>query len=220
MAADGIQGIQGGGAIDRRAAGAEGMRSDGSYYDPDFKSYVVPVMLGHHRISSRADDMLVTTLGSCVAACLYDPAVRVGGMNHFLLPGAPAEGGIGVPTRYGSVAMERLINDLLGRGARKERLEVKLFGAARVIDTSQDVGAANAAFVLDFVKREGLTLAGQDLGGASGRRVHFFPTTGKAMRRLLRPEAERETVLQELDYLRALKREPLEGTIEVFDGRR
>jgi chemotaxis protein CheD len=205
---------------DRRAAGAEGVRSDGSYYDPDFKAYVVPVVLGHHRISSRTDDMLVTTLGSCVAACLHDPVARVGGMNHFLLPGAPQEGGIGIATRYGSVAMERLINDLLARGAAKERLEVKLFGAARVIESSMDVGASNAAFVLDFVKREGLRLTSRDLGGASGRRVHFFPTTGKAMRRLLRPETERETVSQELDYLRSLKRTPLDGDVELFDRRR
>ncbi|PWC54352.1 chemotaxis protein [Azospirillum sp. TSO22-1] len=203
-------------AHDRRSAGAEGVRSDGSYYDPEFKAYVVPVVLGHHRISSRADDMLVTTLGSCIAACLHDPVARVGGMNHFLLPGAPAEGGIGIATRYGSVAMERLINDLLARGAQKERLEVKLFGGARVIESSMDVGVANAAFALDFVEREGLTLAGRDLGGATGRRVHFFPTTGKAMRRLLRPETERETVSQELDYLRTLKQLPLDGAMELW----
>lgn len=203
-------------AHDRRAAGAEGVRSDGSYYDPEFKAYVVPVVLGHHRISSRADDMLVTTLGSCIAACLHDPVTRVGGMNHFLLPGAPSEGGIGLATRYGGVAMERLINDLLTRGAHKERLEVKLFGGARVIESSMDIGVSNAAFVLDFVQREGLRLTGSDLGGSTGRRVHFFPTTGKAMRRLVRPETERETVSQELDYLRALKQAPLEGDVEVW----
>lgn len=198
--------MQGDGTVDRRAAGAEGVRSDGSYYDPEFDAFVVPVVLGHHRVSSRSDDMLVTTLGSCVAACMHDPVARVGGMNHFLLPGAPVEGGIGVATRYGGVAMLRLIDDLLNRGARRDRLEVKVFGAARVIDTSLDVGSANAAFVLDFIAREGLALTGQDLGGAAGRRVHFFPTSGKAMRRLLRPETERETVSQELDCLKALER--------------
>ena len=184
--------------------GSEGVRAADSYYDADFGAYAVPVVLGHHRVSSRADDMLVTTLGSCVAACLHDPVARVGGMNHFLLPGAPAEGGIGVATRYGGVAMVRLIDDLLAYGARKERLEVKLFGAARVIDSSLDVGAANVAFVLDFVRRERLILTGRDLGGATGRRVHFFPATGKAVRRLLHPEIERETVSRELDWLSTL----------------
>jgi len=204
---------------DRRAAGVEGVRSDGSYFDPEFQAYVVPVVLGHHRISSRGDDMLVTTLGSCVAACMHDPVARVGGMNHFLLPGAPADGGLGVATRYGAVAMAKLMNDLLGRGARKDRLEVKVFGAARVIDTSLDVGAANAAFVLDYVQREGLTLTSQDLGGGAGRRVHFFPTTGKAMRRLVRPEAERAMVAEELDSLHALRREPMDRAAALFRRR-
>ncbi|MBP2295287.1 chemotaxis protein [Azospirillum rugosum] len=204
------------GTVDRRTA-ADGLRADGSFFDPEFQAYVVPVVLGHHRISSRADDMLVTTLGSCVAACIHDPVALVGGMNHFLLPGSPVGDGFGVATRYGSVAMERLINDLLARGARRERLEVKLFGGARVIETSLDVGAANRDFALDYVRREGLALAGEDLGGPAGRRVHFFPTTGKAFRRLLRPETERETVHQELDFLKALKGTAVEGEMELFD---
>ncbi|WP_454020928.1 chemotaxis protein [Azospirillum sp. Marseille-Q6669] len=206
--------------VDRCSADGDGLRTDGSYLDSEFGAYVVPVVLGHHRISSRDDDMLVTTLGSCVAACINDPVVRVGGMNHFLLPGSPSGGeGFGVATRYGSVAMEWLINDLLTRGARRERMEVKLFGAARVIDTSLDVGAANAAFAVDYVRREGLALAVQDLGGDKGRRVHFFPTTGRAFRRLLRPEAELETVHQEMDYLQALRRTPVEGEMELFERR-
>lgn len=220
MRIPGISAFQPSGGQDRRTGVVDGVRSDGSYFDPEFQAYVVPVVLGHHRISSRSDDMLVTTLGSCVAACVHDPVARVGGMNHFLLPGMP-EGceAIGIATRYGSVAMERLINDLLNRGAHRERLEVKVFGASRVIHTSLDVGSANAAFVLDYVKREGLLLAGQDLGGPIGRRVHFFPTTGKAFRRLLRPETERETVYQEIDYLKALRRTPVEGEVELFDRR-
>lgn len=206
--------------VDRCSADGDGLRTDGSYLDSEFGAYVVPVVLGHHRISSRDDDMLVTTLGSCVAACINDPVVRVGGMNHFLLPGSPSGGeGFGVATRYGSVAMEWLINDLLTRGARRERMEVKLFGASRVIDTSLDVGAANAAFAVDYVRREGLALAVQDLGGDKGRRVHFFPTTGRAFRRLLRPEAELETVHQEMDYLQALRRTPVEGEMELFERR-
>ena len=96
---------------------------------------------------------------------------------------------------------------------------MKLFGASRVIDTSLDVGSANAAFALDYVQREGLALAGQDLGGATGRRIHFFPTTGQAFRRMLRPETERETLHREMDYLTALKRTPVEGEMELFDRR-
>jgi chemotaxis protein CheD len=191
---------------DRRSASGEGLRADGSFYDPEFKAYVVSVVLGHHRISSRSDDMLVTTLGSCVAACIHDPVAQVGGMNHFLLPGDPGgPASLGTVTRYGAVAMRRLIDDIVKRGGQHERLEVKVFGAARVIDTSLDVGAANTDFILSFIDGEGLKLTGQDLGGTVGRRVHFFPTSGQAFRRLLRPDVERETMSEELDCLTLLR---------------
>ncbi|WP_051340553.1 chemotaxis protein CheD [Azospirillum halopraeferens] len=193
---------------DRRAGAVGGLRPDGSYFDAEFHSYVVPVVLGHHRISSRADDMLATTLGSCVAVCLHDAGVRVGGMNHFLLPGRPEREGQGAPTRYGECAMERLLEDLLARGARPDRLEAKLFGGARVIDSSFDVGLTNATFALDWVAQRGIRLTGRDLGGTAGRRVLFFPASGKVLRRFLRPDAEREAIARELDALRTLGANP------------
>ncbi len=176
------------------------------------------MFLGHHMIGQGPDVMMVTTLGSCVAACVHDPSVCVGGMNHFLLPEVPSteRTTTGSAARYGSVAMERLINDVLSLGGRRDRLEVKVFGGARVIDSSFDVGGENARFVLDYVRREGLKLTGQDLGGQSARRVHFFPGTGRALRKLLRPEALSETVGQELRFRSTLRQEPIEGEVELF----
>lgn len=194
------------------------IRHGGSYYNPQFQAHTLKVFLGHHLVSDRPDVMMVTTLGSCVAACVYDPAAAVGGMNHFLLPDVPETeaGTADVASRYGSVAMERLINEILSRGGRRSRLEVKVFGGARVIDSSLDVGRRNAAFVLDYLRREGLTLTGQDLGGTSARRVHYFPHDGRAMRKLLRPEALSETVSQELRFRSTLKEKPIEGDVELF----
>ncbi|QCO15430.1 chemotaxis protein [Azospirillum brasilense] len=199
----------------RRAAEA---RQTGGYFHPQFRAHTMKVFLGHHLVSDRSDVMMVTTLGSCVAACVHDPATAIGGMNHFLLPEVPEseDAGTGAAARYGSVAMERLINDLLARGAQRGRLEVKLFGGARVIDSSFDVGQRNAAFALDYVRREGLKLMGQDLGGASARRIHYFPHTGKAMRKMLRPEALSETANQELNFRSSLRHQPIEGDVELF----
>ncbi len=199
----------------RRAAEA---RHGGSYYNPQFQAHTLKVFLGHHLVSDRADVMMVTTLGSCVAACVYDPAAAVGGMNHFLLPEVPEseQGDASAAARYGSVAMERLINELLSKGAKRDRLEVKLFGGARVIESSFDVGHQNARFALDYVRREGLKLVGQDLGGASARRVHYFPHSGKAMRKMLRPEALSETANQELHFRSTLRQKPIEGDVELF----
>lgn len=195
-----------------------GGRKAGGYFNPQFQAHTLKVFLGHHQVSERPDVMMVTTLGSCVAACIWDPAAAVGGMNHFLLPEVPDSetGGADAAARYGSVAMERLINDILSRGGKRSRLEAKVFGGARVIDSSFDVGRKNGAFVLDYLEREGLTVAGQDLGGTSARRVHFFPHTGRAMRKLLRAEALTETVTQEMQFRSTLRQRPIEGDVELF----
>ena len=199
----------------RRAADA---RQTGGYFHPQFRAHTLKVFLGHHMVSDRSDVMMVTTLGSCVTACIHDPATAIGGMNHFLLPEVPEseDGGAGAAARYGSVAMERLINELLSRGAQRGRLEVKLFGGARVIESSFDVGQRNGGLALVFVGGEGLKLVGQDLGGASARRIHYFPHSGKAMRKMLRPEALSETANQELHFRTTLRQQPIEGDVELF----
>lgn len=193
-------------------------RHAGAYYHPHFDAHIVKVMLGQHKISARVDEMLVTTLGSCVAACIRDPVAGIGGMNHFLLPEVPegTDDGASVAARYGSVAMELLINQILGSGGRRNRLEVKVFGGAKVIESTLDVGAKNASFVLAYIRREGLNLLSQDLGGAMARRIHYFPSTGRVLRRVLRPEVLSETVTQELNFMTTLRQKPIEGDVELF----
>ncbi|CAO3416793.1 chemotaxis protein [Azospirillum doebereinerae] len=191
----------------------------GRYYNAEFKADTVKVFLGKHEVSDRPDVMMATTLGSCVAACIHDPVRGIGGMNHFLLPDLPETElrGDGAAARYGSVAMERLINALLALGAERRRLQVKLFGGARVIESSYDIGGLNSRFALEYVRTEGLTLAGHDLGGASPRRIHYFPHSGRAMRRMLRPEAATETMTQERRFMSDLRRQPVDGDVELFD---
>lgn len=203
----------------RRSLSAPGAGSEG-YYSADVSAKVVNVYIGRHRVSGDPGTMLVTTLGSCVAACIVDPVARIGGMNHFLLPSAPGRNmdALGPATRYGSVAMERLINDLLKAGGRRECLEVKLFGGARVIDSVLDVGVTNAAFAIDYVNREGLKLVVQDLGGLLPRRVNFFPATGRVLRRLLRREDISSTATREMRFLTRLQRVRVEGKVELFES--
>lgn len=178
----------------------------------------VKILLGRYEVSGHPDAMMMTTLGSCVAACMHDPVLRIGGMNHFLLPDVPETelDGIGVAARYGSVAMERLINALLSQGARRDRLEVKLFGGANVIASSANIGGLNARFAVEYVRREGLRLTGHDLGGSAARRLHYFPHSGRAMRRLLGNAALHEAVSREIDFLSDLSRAPVDGEVELF----
>ena len=141
----------------------------------------VHVIQGEFHVSDEPDVVLTTILGSCVAACVRDPVIGVGGMNHFLLPGE--DGGEGL--RYGVQSMELLVNALLRRGARRDRLEVKLFGGARMIDGLTDVGSQNAAFAERFVRDEGLKAAGGSLRGQQARRIQFWPVSGRARQILL-----------------------------------
>ncbi len=142
----------------------------------------VHVGQGEHYVTADPDVMLTTILGSCVAMCLRDPNTGLGGMNHFLLPDG-AGSGTDAGRRYGAYAMEVLINDCLKAGARRESLEAKLFGGGRMFDALQDVGRTNADFAERFLRDEGIAVVGGSLRGAGGRRVQFWPATGRALQR-------------------------------------
>ena len=146
------------------------------------------VIRGEHFVSSDPAVVLITVLGSCVAACIRDPIAGVGGMNHFLLPGASENRRVGIS--HGVHAMELLVNDLLRHGARRDRLEAKLFGGARMVDGLTDVGAQNAAFAERFLKDEAIVCLGGSLRGEYARRVQFWPASGRGRQLLMGVNAE------------------------------
>ncbi|HEX2019715.1 MAG TPA: chemotaxis protein CheD [Aurantimonas sp.] len=139
----------------------------------------VHVMQGEAKVETGRDTVLTTLLGSCVAACIRDPEAGVGGMNHFLLPGSSDFEG-GRAESFGHYLMELLINGLMQRGARRGHLEAKLFGGARTVGGLSDVGAKNAAFAERFLRMEKITYLGGSLGGHSGRRIEYWPESGRA----------------------------------------
>ncbi|MEM9837663.1 MAG: chemotaxis protein CheD [Pseudomonadota bacterium] len=140
----------------------------------------VYVPQGKYETSDRPDVYVTAVLGSCVAACLWDEAAGVGGMNHLLLPPTGQNNDDG-----GIHLMELLINALLKRGAKKERLRVKLFGGGRMIDGVSDIGGRNAAFAREFFTYEGMEIVAESLGGTHARRIQFWPATGQARQRFV-----------------------------------
>lgn len=143
----------------------------------------IHVIQGQFHVAEGEDVVLTTILGSCVAACIRDPVLGIGGMNHFLLPGSTGDEGL----RYGVQSMELLLNALLRRGARRERLEVKLFGGAHLFDGLSDVGAQNSKFAEQFLRDEGLNYLGGSLRGDRARRIQYWPVSGRARQILLAP---------------------------------
>lgn len=139
----------------------------------------VTVMQGDVRVSTDPRVELGTVLGSCVAACLFDPIAGVGGMNHFLLAEPPASQGGGVDVHYGVYLMEMLINDMLAWGAMKTRMKAHLYGGANLRTGMKAIGTANAEFARSFLERERIALMRHDLGGSGARRVDFRPAQGQ-----------------------------------------
>lgn len=191
------------------------------FRDPRFDVIAVKIFPGQHYVTQDPEEMLVTVLGSCVAACVRDPVAGVGGMNHFMLPESAADGGgWGKATgslRYGNFAMEKLINDILKQGGRRHRLEVKVFGGGRVLNIGAGIGERNVEFVESYLAAEGLPIAARHLLGNYPRRVHYFPLTGKVYMQELRRQEDIALIETEASYRAQLKVQQVDGSVELFD---
>jgi len=185
--------------------------------DPRPGRQVLKLGPGDHAISQRPETLLLTVLGSCVAACIRDPVAGVGGMNHFMLPES-ADGRWGQAAfslRYGNFAMERLINDIFGCGGRRERLEVKVFGGGRIGQDFAAIGDRNATFVEDYLKAEGIVPLVRELRGDRPRRIAYLPVSGEAYMVEL-PRHEPRVAEAEQHFGEKLRRTPPLGSVELF----
>jgi chemotaxis protein CheD len=147
------------------------------FYDAHFRNDAVKILPGEYFVHNE-DLLIMTTLGSCIAACLWDRNARVGGMNHFMLPEGTGESG-----RYGSYAMELLINEMMKRGASRATMEAKVFGGGQVVAgmSTMNVGERNTNFVIDYLKTERIPIMSKDVLDVYPRKVCFLPASGKAM---------------------------------------
>lgn len=184
---------------------------------------VAKILPGEYYVTCGQEEVLITVLGSCVAACIRDMKIGIGGMNHFMLPASGRSGDrwggpLGKATRYGTAAMERLINDILKYGGSRDRLEVKIFGGSKVLAHMRDIGESNICFVREYLAREGLQLMAADVGGSSPRQVQYFPHTGKALVRRLGALQDTAVATREHSYLRSLQAQPVVGEIDLFGG--
>jgi chemotaxis protein CheD len=149
-----------------------------------FRMDAIMVAQGEYRVAAGPDAVLTTILGSCVAACLWDPETGIGGMNHIVLPDAPDRDML--RASVGVNAMELLINGIIRHGGERSRLRAKLFGGARMIEGLSNVGERNGVFAREFLAREGIVCVSESLGGTLGRRVQFWPATGRARQKMMR----------------------------------
>jgi chemotaxis protein CheD len=148
-----------------------------------------------------------TLLGSCVAVCLYDPKLLLGGMNHFLLPSKKVGAGDDTDVVLaGDYAMEVLVNAMLAKGAHKDRMVAKAFGGGNIVSSIRmAIGDRNVEFATEWLAREGIPLTASDFGGPWSRKVLCVPNTGEAFcRRSPVNQAVAEAVKAEAVYEQSL----------------
>jgi chemotaxis protein CheD len=189
------------------------------YYDRTFDCDAAKILPGEYYHTGK-DMLIVTVLGSCVSACIRDRVTGQGGMNHFMLPdgGGGDSSPVSASMRYGTYAMEVLINELLKAGARRDNLEAKVFGGGAVLKgfTAINVGERNAAFVISYLKTEKIRVLAEDLNDVYPRKVYFFPRTGKVLVKKLMQTHNDTLARRERDYASRLKVEPVGGAIDLF----
>jgi chemotaxis protein CheD len=202
---------------------ARGFEHINRYWDSQNNTYAAKIIPGEFYIS-LSSEIITTVLGSCVSACIWDAEAGVGGMNHFMLPSASLHSAeawqgtpVGAATRYGNVAMERLVNAVLVNGGKRQNLQVKVFGGAKVLDIDTDIGQGNIDFVLSYLKAEGFHLEAFNVGGSSPRKIIFYPGSGRV--RLKKLYNTKNQTLQEREkmYVRQLNGQTIQGDVTLFD---
>jgi chemotaxis protein CheD len=190
-------------------------------WDVDLGLPVAKLLPGDYYVT-RYNEAIFTVLGSCVSACVRERKLGIGGMNHFMLPldqsggtSAWAENLVSSATRYGNVAMERLINDIMRLGGQRANLEFKVVGGGKVLDMALDVGARNAHFIRDYLKTEGFLITAEDLGDCFARKLYYNPTTGKLRVKRLTATVNRAVFERERQF-EPTTSEVESGSVELF----
>jgi chemotaxis protein CheD len=194
------------------------------FFDAKEQKTIIKVFQGGCYVTSNRNEVVSTILGSCIAACIRDPRTGFGGMNHFLLPHSSAANQSDELNkadsefmRYGSFAMEKLINNVLANGTTRDRLEVKVFGGGNVLSHGMNIGHKNADFVETFLANEGISIVSSSLRGELPRAVRYYPSTGKVLVRQIDSKYSKKVAEQEEKKKVRVRESSEEGSIELFD---
>ncbi|HKK69952.1 MAG TPA: chemoreceptor glutamine deamidase CheD [Candidatus Krumholzibacteria bacterium] len=199
-----------------------GFEHIGFYWDRRYGRFAAKLNPGEYYVTTE-DHLIMTVLGSCVSACVRDTVLGVGGMNHFMLPANDDPASLArhvarsasAANRYGTYAMENMINDILKHGGSRDRLEVKIFGGGKILSSMADIGGKNIAFVREFLQIEGFRVSAEDVGDRFPRKLYYEPHSGRVQVKRLK-QVESEVVKREENYRRTIDRKPVGGAVELF----
>ncbi len=186
------------------------------YWNPMCSIHVAQLLPGQVCVTTE-HEMISTVLGSCVAACICDPINKVGGMNHFRLPGGKDANTLSQDPNYGIYSMELLINEILKKGGVKKNFVCQVFGGGNVVPgIAADIGAKNVKFVIEFLRQEKILVTRQDVGHESAQQVYFHPLTNLAFS-VLKTEMAPEMINHaEQNYMKDIDKQMTQNTITYF----
>lgn len=186
---------------------------DDAYFNAQFGVKAIAIKPGYYAGSDRVDEMVVTSVESGVLLTMHDKDLKIGGMAYVVLPNALVEAfpyfdRVPLETlRLALLPVDECIRDLKRHGAGKNRIRLRLIGGAKREDDTQDTGTKTYVFVKEYITRQGLRIMSEDIGGQAVRRVHYFPSTGRTVRKILRREHDFKSVRQdEKDYKRSFEK--------------
>lgn len=195
------------------------------YWDNRFKRHAIKLLPGDYYAINGAE-VIVTVLGSCVSACIQDYYLKIGGMNHFMLPmeGRYSVDGAHVhiqddsaAARYGNVAMEWLINEIIKLGGDRHNMQAKIVGGGRVTNGTNDIGADNIDFVREYLQMENIEIISEDVGGILPRKVYYIPETNDLYIKKIQRMNNDTIVTREKNYLNSLQESAMEGQVFYLD---
>ncbi len=170
-----------------------------TYFDFHFQKNLVVLYPGEFFSSNSQDELISTVLGSCIAVTLYDPELRIGGMNHFMLVSSSQDQVAQEKSgRFGEFAVELLLNDMIKKGAQKKRMIAKVFGGSnmfKVAPLEHNVGEQNIDFAFYYLEQENIPVRASDVGGNLSRKIYFDPVTSKVLVKHVKEKPHVEDVL-------------------------
>lgn len=172
---------------------------------------VYELFAGDYYATDEKGAVLTTLLGSCISVCLKDERSGVVGMNHFMLPGTIRLEEIifSEDARFGILAMEKMINNMMKLGAERKGLKAKVFGGGKIMDSSHtDISGTNADFAKVYLQMEGIPIISSDVGGNYGRKLFFFSENFTIyMKKIPNKRVIDKTIDREKDFLRWIQKE-------------
>ncbi len=192
------------------------------FYCKETQKEMVKIKPGEYYVT-RSDEVIATVLGSCISVCIRDPYAGIGGMNHFMLPENNNKeqdsweyNKANRAARYGTDAMEHLINDILKHGGIKSNFEIKVCGGGKIFERMSDVGIKNIRFIKNYLDTEGFKPVSVDVGSIYPRKVRYFPADGRMQIKKLNSMHNNTIVQRENEYQSKLTVEETAGDVELF----